>query len=277
MARKLIHNSLRAFTLIEVCIVLIVIGLISLSIILGSDLIEQAKIRKAIYEVDSYKAAINTFKLKYGELPGDVSPDNADSFNFEPRSGIRGSGDGNELIEYCNPQAFPITADYMGCELLLFWRDLSDAELINDKFSLGTDTTVNNAIAKDIENYFPVSKAFNNSFIVMVGKDEGIGFGNYLEDIANKNMLFFTGISGSGASGEIISSSPITPLQAESIDRKLDDGLPLTGNVKSISSTGGFLNIILPPNTCYFSDSMNQYALKGERKNEPLCKIFFNM
>ena len=68
-------NNLFAFSLIELSIVLIIIGLLVVGIIGGQSLIESAKARNFINEVNSWKQALYTFKAKYNRLPGDLNND----------------------------------------------------------------------------------------------------------------------------------------------------------------------------------------------------------
>ena len=79
------------FTLIEVSIVLVIIGLLAGGVLVGRDLIEAAKIRQQITQIEQFKAAVNTFRAKYNALPGDLLFTQATAFGFTPRSGrIRG-------------------------------------------------------------------------------------------------------------------------------------------------------------------------------------------
>ncbi len=64
-------NSHRGFTLIELSIVLVIIGLIVGGVLVGQDLIHAAALRAVISEKDRFSAAIYTFQGKYGYLPGD--------------------------------------------------------------------------------------------------------------------------------------------------------------------------------------------------------------
>ncbi len=66
-----IKNKKSGFSLIELSIVLIIIGLLVAGITGGQSLIESAKIRAFINELNSYKTAINTFYLARGRLPSD--------------------------------------------------------------------------------------------------------------------------------------------------------------------------------------------------------------
>ena len=63
--------STRGFTLIEMSIVLVIIGLLVGGVLVGRDLIRAAQIRAAITELDKIKVAVNTFRTKYDCLPGD--------------------------------------------------------------------------------------------------------------------------------------------------------------------------------------------------------------
>ena len=64
-------NNLFAFSLIELSIVLIIIGLLVAGITGGASLIESAKIQSVINELRSYKQAVYTFKSIKNRLPGD--------------------------------------------------------------------------------------------------------------------------------------------------------------------------------------------------------------
>src|SRR5580693_9186033 len=65
-------SSLTAgFTLIELSIVLVIIGLIIGGVLVGQDLINAAQARAIITDIERFNTAANTFESKYGCLPGD--------------------------------------------------------------------------------------------------------------------------------------------------------------------------------------------------------------
>ena len=68
-------NNILAFSLIELSIVLIIIGLLVAGITGGASLIESAKMRNFINEVNSWRQALYTFKVRYDRLPGDLNND----------------------------------------------------------------------------------------------------------------------------------------------------------------------------------------------------------
>ena len=65
-----------AFSLIELSIVLIIIGLLIFGIIGGQNLIDNAKIRSMANEVRQAKQNLNTFYALKNRLPGDLNGDN---------------------------------------------------------------------------------------------------------------------------------------------------------------------------------------------------------
>ena len=62
-----------AFSLIELSIVLIIIGLLVAGVTGGASLIESAKIRTVMNELMEYKRAIYTFRVAKERLPGDLN------------------------------------------------------------------------------------------------------------------------------------------------------------------------------------------------------------
>src|SRR5262249_34097963 len=59
------------FTLIELSIVLVIIGLIVGGILVGRDMIRQAGLRSVLTDIEQFKTAITAFEVKYDCLPGD--------------------------------------------------------------------------------------------------------------------------------------------------------------------------------------------------------------
>ena len=61
------------FTLVELAIVMIIIGLLIGGILKGQELINNARVSSSVTQIKGAEAAINTFRDKYAALPGDIA------------------------------------------------------------------------------------------------------------------------------------------------------------------------------------------------------------
>jgi prepilin-type N-terminal cleavage/methylation domain-containing protein len=217
------------FTLIELSIVLVIIGLIVGGVLVGQDLIKAAEIRATVGQVEKYNAAVNTFRTKYNGIPGDLVYAQASAFGLVlPAAGLTsgggtGLGDGNGLIQDTSSGNSPIG------EPLIFWQHLSSASLIDG--SLGTNivaaATVG-ATAPTPAQYLPTAKLGRGNYWV-VGSDTGT------------NYYILGGVTAISTTAYTYSLA-LTPIESYNIDVKLDDGAPNTGIVQArtnnISSFG---------------------------------------
>lgn len=107
------------FSLIEMAMVLIVIGLIIGGVLKGQDLIEAAKLKAILTQLNEYRLATATFIERYDGLPGDF--DKA----AEYIEGVLKNGNNNGVIEGegLAPES----------EAFQFWRHLAAAGLIVSK------------------------------------------------------------------------------------------------------------------------------------------------
>jgi len=236
------------FTLIELSIVLVIIGLIVGGILVGQDMIAAARIRGTISQVDKFNAAVNTFRSKYGYLPGDIIPTAASAFGFLTRAGSAGHGDGNGLIQSEALNNNGLVWEGPSGEILLFWADLSAANLIEGNYkgqdcggsgtcnSAGIGNTGNFLTYYSVGDILPPAKIGRANYF-HVYSEYGI---NYYELLGGSNMNIQTdGNFYNNASGSYYGSNfrAMTPLEAFSIDSKIDNGYPTTGTVISRQGT----------------------------------------
>ena len=79
------NNNNKAFSLIELSIVLIIIGLLVAGITGGQSLIYSAKINGAMTEIQNFKQGIFAFKALKDRLPGDLKNNNQIGLNADQR------------------------------------------------------------------------------------------------------------------------------------------------------------------------------------------------
>lgn len=65
-------NKQNGFTLVELAIALMVIGLLIGGVLKGQELIENARITQIARQIKAYEAAVTIFKGQYNTLPGDM-------------------------------------------------------------------------------------------------------------------------------------------------------------------------------------------------------------
>lgn len=188
------------FSLVELSIVLVILGLLTGGILAGRSLIELATIRKTITELDNYKVAVNTFRLRFNGLPGDIT--NATSIFTDVQN-----GDGNWQIQYWN-------------EGLYAWMELAQAGLIPGSY-------VGTAVADPTPGENVPASAY----------DPGAGYSFAWEvEVAWPNNFNITGNVihfGRPVAGQTTKDPVLPPAVAYAIDMKLDDGMPALGSIHS--------------------------------------------
>ena len=105
----------QGFTLIEIAIVLVIIGLLLGGILQGQSLINSARVRNLISQVDGVKAAFYGFQDRYRALPGDFTQATTQI------AGASQDGDGNGQI--------------LGTEAIAVWDHLSHAGFITGTYA----------------------------------------------------------------------------------------------------------------------------------------------
>jgi prepilin-type N-terminal cleavage/methylation domain-containing protein len=232
----------RAFTLVEIAVVLVIIGLIVGGILVGRDLIETAKERNLITQIQQYNTAVRVFQTKYDKhLPGDIPPAIASQFGLFALTGAfagtASHGDDNGQIDN------PVT----DCaEVALFWRHLSDANLVNGVYATNGNAALSATTdhptgtftsTADLNQLFP-STRFGASTYIEAATDNGANFSS----MANKNF-FYVYVAPTPNQLDVDCTPGIgygfTPNELYAMDKKMDDGMPNTGNVIGAANGAG--------------------------------------
>ena len=160
------------FTLIELSIVLVVIGLIVGGIRVGQSLIGAAQVRAQISQIEKYNTAANTFRGKYGYLPGDIKDPDASMFGFLARVQYPGEGNGDGVIQGCDQDRNCRFIVESGGETALFWEDLSQAGLIEGLFNTAAVygmPIVTLTSTPSISAYMPAAKIGQGNYVYVWG------------------------------------------------------------------------------------------------------------
>ena len=118
------NEGTRGFTLIEIAIVLVIVGLLLGGVLKGRELITSARVRSLIQQQDGVKAAYFGFLDRYGALPGDYSSASATIAGIAATADCNnGNGDGDGQIETVNH------------ENILVWEHLSKSGFIEHVYT----------------------------------------------------------------------------------------------------------------------------------------------
>lgn len=232
--RKIIIKSRKSgFTLIELSIVLVIIGLLVGGILVGRDLIKAAEIRAQISQFQEFQIAANTFKAKYGYLPGDIPNPDATQLGFDA-GGSAGNGDG--VIYGCCTWNNYGDHNIGSGEPNWFIVQLGLSGLIKGKFSfLGSSSS---ATGSAVASYLPKAKLGGESsyFYAWSGgpvinhpgsSDRGNNRINYLSFGSNVT------VAGTDLGNQTRTTAPISPIEAFAMDSKMDDGMPQSGIIQA--------------------------------------------
>lgn len=205
------------FTLVEISIVIVLIGLIVSAVMGGQNLLEQAKLRKAISDIDKYVVAANTFKLEYDYYPGDLP--NASVYGW----GASLNGNGNKAIEWG-------TSPSVGCnstgEHHKAWVMMSQAGLIEGGY---TFTNTNPQVGVH------VPEALGGQASFAIADVTGLGWNYNPATIVRKPAIFISNVRPNGWYRSCTThGSGLTVIQASNIDKKIDDGHSFQGSVRAM-------------------------------------------
>lgn len=214
------------FSLVELSIVLVILGLLTGGILAGQSLIRAAELRSVSTEYARYTTSINTFRDKYFALPGDMSnatkfwgDDNAACPDAAVVDGTPGTcnGNGNGIMN----QAAAINATG---EIFQFWKQLALAGIIEGSYSgLAGPGTTFPGLHGVIGTNIPASKLSSAGWGIMNLSNHAGDATSPAYDYGN-NYVF-----GRASSIYLPSVAALTAPEAWNIDTKVDDGLPVSG------------------------------------------------
>jgi prepilin-type N-terminal cleavage/methylation domain-containing protein len=203
------------FTLIEIAIVLVIIGLLLGGVLKGQELITSARVRNLISLQDGIKAAYFGFLDRYRALPGDYAQATTNITGVNGACGVanagNGNGDGQIAVAAASGTASP-------SENILAWEHLSKSGFINGSYTCATTAS-------------PTSAPTNP-------------YGQYLDLVYDAGYAINP--AGTPPTRHLLKTGGniASDLLAE-IDRKVDDGNPTGGSYRAqttgtVATTGCF-------------------------------------
>lgn len=205
-------NSKKGFTLVELSIVLVIIGLLIGGILVAQSMISTAKVQATTRQLGQFDAAVANFYTKFNVIPGDNGV-------------ITAARTGNNDGRLGDGTAVTTVAGFDG-EMGKFWYDLYISG-IKGTGSAGTyaDGSNNGAAslgASSLVNvYIPSAPIGTNVGVIAFGGGAGANY-------------YALSSFATGATTSQITASPTSALKATdalAIDAKIDDAVATTGSV----------------------------------------------
>ena len=215
---------MKGFSLVELSIVLVILGLLTGGILAGQNLIRAAELRSVTTEYQSYITAVQTFRDKYFALPGDMNnatnfwgtsancPGNASQGNSDS---LTCDGDGDGIIHMNTSTSR---------EPFRFWQQLANAGLMEGSYSgvSGADS-YNWAVTDDNS---PKAKLGMGLWSVHTHNSDG----NFTPQIFRNWPGTFL-LLGGPITGNPNLTYLLTPEELWNIDTKMDDGQAVFGKL----------------------------------------------
>jgi prepilin-type N-terminal cleavage/methylation domain-containing protein len=199
----LIKRGQSGFTLVEIAIVLVIIGLLLGGILKGQEMITQAKIKNLINDFNGLAAAMYSYQDRYRAVPGDES-ENTASARWTGSHGGDGNGNfyrgtANSGTDYYNyiPSGAPSASTPEGN---LFWQHLRLAGFV-----------AGSTLITDAASTLPPTNSVNGIIGVQT--------------------------AGMGFTGNIICTSNLSDKIAIAVDTQVDDGSAVRGQVRGLLQT----------------------------------------
>ncbi len=190
----------KGFTLVEIAIVLVIIGLLLGGILKGQEMITQAKIKNVMADMSGVSAAMYGYQDRYKALPGDD--------RVATRWGLSGAAVGNG-------DGIVVGKWTAAGEALNFWDHLRRAGFLS---------------GSGAENPF---NAVSGKMGVQTGDGTSAAPAGILSDgaVAPATPTLFSGL--------VLCSANLPDKIAISVDAQMDDGDGLKGNTRAMKQTTG--------------------------------------
>ena len=185
------------FTLVEIAIVLVIIGLLLGGILKGQEMITQAKIKNVVADFSGVSAAYYGYQDRYRAIPGD-DPNALTRWTGATPAVVAGNGNGVVAGTWNNAGAACTTA----VEACSWWHHLRQAGFVSGSGP---------------------AQPFN-AVTGLLGVQTGDG-------------AAVTGPTLGGFSGLIVCSGNLPDKIAISVDTQMDDGVPNSGTVRGLLQT----------------------------------------
>jgi prepilin-type N-terminal cleavage/methylation domain-containing protein len=214
------------FSLVELAVVLVVIGLLVGAIAGGTSLLRQSELQSVISDYGKYIGSVDKFNAQYGGLPGDLidatsfwgdTADCNDAQDIGSPGTCNGDGNGNMAEDLATARR----------EYYRAWQHLTLAGYLDGTYSgmAGGGGATHSVVGTNV----PRGRIANSGW--SIAYYDGAVSADYFSEVIRNHLIFGAPVTSSTTRG-----AALTPSEAMQIDSKADDGLPGVGRVTARES-----------------------------------------
>lgn len=193
----------KGFTLVELSIVLVIIGLLIGGILVAQSMVSTAKVHSSVSQLQQFDVAVQNFKTRYNKYPGDhnafTPPGNGDGYVRDP-SGL---------------------LNFQG-EIANFWVHMQQSGFLGESKPYSATVPASGLNGDPDNPNVPTLNIASNARIIAATRNIYPGLYYFINN-------FSTGVATDGTISTY--SSAVKPADLQSFDSKVDDGKPTSGNV----------------------------------------------
>lgn len=214
----------KGFSLVELSIVLVIIGLLTGGILVGKNILRAAQVQSLAKDFGVYEGAIMQFVEQYDGWPGDIT--NATDYWGTDPSGCPTNTNLVPRKETCNGDGGGTLS--ANAETFRAWQQLANARLIDGSYPGVTGTSSSIQCIAGVN--CPATRVPETTILF-----------DYLGSIAASNTGLFEGKYGNFLWFGVQSTSQpdstaLYPKEAYNLDLKIDDGMPGLGRFRQRES-----------------------------------------
>ena len=257
-------HGTKGFTLLEMSIVIVIIGLLAGAVIGGRAMIRTSELQSIITDFEKYRDATNLFKTQYHEIPGDMI-DGTDFWGTSTACGgtsatgvCNGNGDG--VLSYATTNGGP-------AEAYQFWRELALSGRISGNYSglSGPVYTMQSLPGFNVPTARMTDTGWEAGSSQYLGTG-WLGVGADPVSVLDYGNYFRFGLPYGGIG---LAHATLKPAEAWKIDTKMDDGLPARGSIIAANPDSSSIACTSATST---TDLDSPYDLEVAL---PACTLFF--
>lgn len=246
-----------AFSLVELAIVLVILGLLVGGLLAGQSLIRASELRSVGTDLEKVKTAIHAFQDKYFALPGDMT--NATSFWGKDATNCNAQTGTAATPGTCNGDGDRKFGSTLSPEAFRAWQHLAFAGLWPGNWPGTASIAAGQTVAGDNPGTnLPAARyrrTIGNTALGYKLRSYGAGGNDRWNSNENGTALFISNALNACCGAPFLDGGGLPSIELWQLDMKIDDGMPGTGKMQVKYGYAGGVSTTLVASTAEYIKS----------------------